>query len=266
MAPKVKKTARYASPAVVQAAQLLFTLASSDGSQMSIAQLSSSVGISASKAHNVLEALQISGLVKRGVDGKGYALGTGILTLSRKVLDDLTPARLVQPMLEALTNTTRCTSVFGMISGDRVFAAAYREAGDNLRVVIRTGHSLPISFGAHGKAIAAFMAPTEYNKLIQQPDLHFHGQPENLDRNRLEVEIEQCRRDGFALDCGDIAQGLTVVAAPVFDTNNAPVGVIEIFVLASAETARKFGPDVVSTANELSSQLGAEISFVKHPN
>jgi DNA-binding IclR family transcriptional regulator len=246
---------------VVQAAQILSTLASSDNSQMSIAQLSSDVGISASKAHNILEALQISGLVKRGIDGKGYALGTGILTLSRKVLDDLTPARLAQPMLEALTQTTRCTSVFSMISEDRIFVAGYKEASDNLRVVMRTGNSLPISFGAHGKAIAAFLSPKDYRELMEQPNLYFHGQPEDLDINRLEAEIEQCRRDGFALDCGDIARGLTVIAAPVFDTNNTPVGVIEVFDLASAETARRFGPDVVRTANELSAQMGAEISL-----
>jgi DNA-binding IclR family transcriptional regulator len=260
MAQKTKKATSYASPAVVQAAQILFTLAASDGSQMSIAQLSSNVGISASKAHNILEALQISGLVKRGMEGKGYALGTGILTLSRKVLDDLIPARLAQPMLEALTQTTRCTSVLSMISGDRVYVAGYKEASDNLRVVMRTGHTLPISYGAHGKAIAAFLAPADYLKLMEQPNLYFHGQSEELDRNRLEAEIEQCRRDGFALDCGDIAQGLTVIAAPVFDTNNTPVGVIELFVLGSAETARRFGPDVVRIANELSAQMGAEIA------
>jgi DNA-binding IclR family transcriptional regulator len=266
MASRPKKSISYASPAVVQAAQILFTLASSDNSQMSIAQLSNDVGISASKAHNILEALQISGLVKRGMEGKGYALGTGILTLSRKVLDDLTPARLAQPMLEALTQTTRCTSVFGLISGDRVYVAAYKEASDNLRVVMRTGHSLPISFGAHGKAIAAFLSQRDYSELMKQPNLYFYGQPENLDKNRLKAEIKKCRKDGFALDCGDVAQGLTVVAAPVFDTNNTPVGVIEIFVLAPAETARRFAPDVVRTANKLSAQMGAKISFAQNTN
>lgn len=259
MASETNKSNRYASPAVVQAGQILFSLASSDSSRMSITEISNDVGISASKAHNILEALQISGLVKRGADGKGYALGTGILTLSRKVLDDLVPARLAQPMLEALTKETRCTSVFGMISESRVYVAANREAGDNLRVVMRTGHTLPVSFGAHGKAIAAFLPPAAYLDLMKQPDLFFHGEPEHLDRTRLEAEIAQCRNDGFALDCGDVAQGITVVAAPVFGTNNVPVGFIEIFVLASVETARGFGPAVVRTANDLSGQMGAEI-------
>lgn len=259
MASETNKSNRYASPAVVQAAQILFSLASSDSSRMSITEISRDVGISASKAHNILEALQISGLVKRGTGGKGYALGTGILTLSRKVIDDLVPARLAEPLLEELTKETRCTSVFGMISGNRVYVAANREAGDNLRVVMRTGHTLPISFGAHGKAIAAFVPPAEYKDLMKQPDLFFHGEPDRLDRPRLEREIAQCRKDGFSLDCGDVARGITVVAAPVSGVNNTPVGFIEIFVLASVETARGFGPAVVRIANNLSEQMGAEI-------
>jgi DNA-binding IclR family transcriptional regulator len=260
MASEDKKTNRYASPAVLQAAEILFSLASSDSTQMSITEICGNVGVSASKAHNILEALQVSGLVKRGSGGKGYSLGTGILTLSHKVLDDLVPARLAQPLLEELTKETRCTSVFGLISGDRVYVAANREAGDNLRVVMRTGHTLPISFGAHGKAIAAFLPHLEFEELLKHESLFFHGDPERLDKTRLEKEIAQCRKDGFSLDCGDVAQGITVIAAPVFGTDNVPVGFIEVFVLASADTARGFGPAVVRTANDLSRQMGAEIA------
>lgn len=251
-----KKKKSYASPAVEQAAQILYCLAASTSGQMRLVDICNEVGISGSKAHSVLQALVNTGLARRGPQSKGYALGAGLVTLSRNVLDDFDLPRLSEPVLDQLTLETRCTSVFGMISGDSVYVASKKEPDTPIRVVMRIGHPLPLSHGAHGKAIFAFLDDAERSRLLQAEDLYFHGHPGLLDRARLDKELAQCRREGFACDFGESAQGVNVVAAPVRGAGGGPLGFVEIFVLGSGENARGSGPKVVRAAETLSNLMG----------
>ncbi len=250
---------RYLVPAVEQASRILFCLAGAGAPHRSLIEICSQVGIHKSKAFSILETLQRFGLVQRNTDGKRYALGPGLVSLSRKVLDDLSPPRLAQPILEELAAKADSTSVLGLIDGRSIFVAAKHEGDGNIGVTMRIGHRLPLTYGAHGKAIAAVLPRKERDRLLQEPDLHFHGDPARLDMARLQKELAHCRRKGFAEDLGELNRGLHVVAAPVFGPNRAPIGFIEIFVLFSARAAHGFGPLVADAAKRLSRQLGADV-------
>jgi DNA-binding IclR family transcriptional regulator len=267
MNPSDKHQSRtpYATPAVEQAARILYCLAANPSVQMSLAEICDQVGVSGSKAHGILRALQNHGLARRGHNGRGYALGAGLVTLARKVLDDLIPSRVAEPVLEALTRKTESTSVLGLITGETVYVAAKKEADENIRVVMRVGHTLPLTFGAHGKVIVAFMADADQERLLKGEDLCFYGSPDRLDRTRLMDELAQCRRQGFACDFGESAQGVNVIAAPVLGADNSPVGFVEIFVLAPPQSAQGFGPTVARAGETISRQLGARIK-VMHKN
>jgi len=259
-APAKKKASdeRYLVPAVEQASRVLFCLAGAGTSHLSLTEICGKVGIHKSKAFSILETLQRFGLVQRNTDGKGYALGPGLVSLSRKVLDDLSPPRLAQPILEELAAKTASTAVLGLIVDTNVFIAAKHEGEGNIGVTMRIGNRFPLTYGAHGKAIVAFLPEKNRDHLLQGRDLYFHGDPARLDRLRLQKELGQCRQKGFAEDLGEMNRGLNVVAAPVLGPKRSPIGFIEIFVLFSAKAAHRFGPMVGEAGKALSRQLGVE--------
>ncbi len=248
---------KYESPAVEQASRVLFCLARAQSPYISLIDICGEVGIHKSKAFSILETLSRFGLVKRNGEGKGYALGPGLISLSRKVLDDLSPPRLAEPILYRLAKETGSTAVFGLIAEKSVFVAAKYEGEGDIGVTMRVGRRLPVTYGAHGKAIASFLPPQEKDRLLAEKELYFHGTPAALDRSRLERELARCRQDGFATDLGEVNRGLTVVAAPVLGPNRLPVGYIEILVLFSGEAVRQLGPVVARAGMELSRELGA---------
>jgi DNA-binding IclR family transcriptional regulator len=257
---KIPDSKKYVAPAVKQAGDILFYLAASQASQMSLSEISAHADISGSKAFGILEALQDSGLVKRGKDGKGYALGPGLVTLSRKVLDDLTPSQLAQPILDELTKETKSTSVLGLISGETVYVAAKKESEGDVRVVTHIGRVTSITHGAHGKAVVAFLCRDDKARIMKSKKLYFQADTERIDKVRLNRELSECRKDGYACDFGELVPGVSVVAAPVLDASSTPIGYVEIFVLASAETAVGFGPVVARAGRLLSQQLGHDRS------
>lgn len=250
---------KYMVPAVEQASRVLFCLAGNSSSQMSLLEICDQVGIHKSKAYSILQTLQKFGLVQRFSDRKGYALGPGLITLSRKVLDDFNAPRLAEPLLEELATKFSGTATLGLISDRMVFVAAKNEGGVDIGVTLRIGHRFPLTYGSHGKVIASSLPVKQLETLLKDPKLYFHGGPDKLDRGRLEKELAQCRRDGFALDLGEMKPGINSVAAAVFGPGETPVGYIALIGLFSNEAARESGPLVSRAAKTLSQQLGARM-------
>ncbi len=261
MENKKKKSAedRYVVPAVEQASQVLFCLAGADSSHMSLNEISSEVGIYKSKAFSILHTLQRMGLVQRNVGGKGYSLGPGLITLSRRVLDNFNAPRLAEPLLEDLAKKTGTTAALGLIAEKAVFVAAKREGSGPIVVTMRVGHRFPLTYGCHGKAIAAFLSDEEREGLLKEKKLYFYGDPAKFDRKRLMADLERCRRDWFAEDIEETAVGLNAVAAPVLGANGLPIGYLVILGLPSAEATHAAGPLVAEAARTLSRQLGAGV-------
>lgn len=250
---------RYTVPAVEQAMRVLFQMAETGPSHMTLTEIYSKAGISKSKAFSILQTLKKFGVVQRNVDKKGYSLGPGLITLSRRVLDNFNAPRLAEPMLVDLVKAAGGTATFGLIADDQVFVAAKFEEGTDIGITIRIGQRFPLTYGSHGKAIVSFLPAKERKKLLEGKKLYFYGTSEKLDRNRLEKELAACRRDGYALDLGDVRPGLNTVAAPVLGIDSTPIGYLAVIGLFSAQTAQNLGPSVAEAGKKLSKQLGASI-------
>ena len=176
---------RYLVPAVDQASRILFCLARADSTYMSLIEISSQVGVHKSKAFSILGTLQKSGLVQKNPVGKGYSLGPGLIWLSRRFLDKLSLPSLAEPILDDLAKSSEKTVALGLIAGNNVFVAAKREGGGGIVVTMNVGHRFPITYGSHGKAIAAFLPENELKDLLKKKKLYFHGHPSRFNRRKL---------------------------------------------------------------------------------
>lgn len=250
---------RYIVPAVDQAVRVLHCLAEAGTSRKSLTEICAQVGIHKSHAFSILHTLQKFNLVQKNDNKKGYSLGPGLITLSRQVIDNLNISGLSKPILEELATRVKGTAALGIIEGRDVYVVSKYEGASKIELTLRVGRRFPLTHGSHGKAIAAFMKRNELETLLKAKDLYFHGEPEQLDRERLMKEIEDCRRDGFALEIGEMTPGLNTAASPVLGLNGSPIGYIVIIGLFSAEAARRFGPWVAEAGRALSRNLGAKI-------
>jgi DNA-binding IclR family transcriptional regulator len=250
---------KYIVPAVEQAIRVLFRMASSQSSHMSLTEIYSGVGIPKSKAYSILITLKHFGLVQRNADGAGYSLGPGLIGLSRRFLDNLSAPKLAEPILEDISRKSGTTATFGLIADKNVFVAAKHEGRRPIVVTMRVGHRLPVTWGCHGKAIAAFLPEEELNDLLKDGNVYFQGEPMRFDKARLMADLKGCRERWFALDLEETVQGLNAVAAPVLGPNGYPVGYIALLGLPSAEAAEECGSFVAEAGKELSRQLGADL-------
>lgn len=256
---KNRKADKYVVPAVEQALRVLFRMARAESAHMSLTEICEEVGMHKSTAFCTLHTLQKFGLVQTGGRGKGYTLGPGLIGLSRRFLDTLSAPKLAEPLLADLARKARATAALGLIADKNVFVAAKHEGEGVIGITMRVGHRFPLTYGCHGKAIAAFLPEKELDELLQDGHLHFHGDPSQFDRSKLDGEMDRCRRQWFAEDIEEMVPGLNVVASPVLGPSGRPIGYLAVLGLASADAARKCGPLVAEAGKILSRQLGAKV-------
>jgi DNA-binding IclR family transcriptional regulator len=257
-----KKT--YNVPAVEQAVRVMLSLADSGSNPKSLTDICQEVGIHRSKAFSILNTLSEHGFVKKNPNRKGYVLGPGLLTLVGKMLETLSLPRLAEPVRYELAKKTQATATMGVISDDKTYSVAEYSGAPGIGVSSPIGYVTPITYGSHGKAIAAFLPEAELAELLKNKDLFFYGRPEKFDKARLQKELAQCRRSGFAVELGDIQPGMNAVAAPVWDQNSYPIGYVTIVGFFSEEDTLKFGPLAVDAAKTISKEAGHMMFWKKN--
>ena len=258
-ARKPRSDDKYVVPALEQALRVLFRMAQAESAHMNLTEICEEVGMHKSTAFCILHTLRKYGLVQTSGRGQGYTLGPGLIGLSRRFLDTLSAPKLAEPLLAELATKARATAALGLIADKNVFVAAKHEGGRVIGITMRVGHRFPLTYGCHGKAIAAFLPEKELDALLQDEEPYFHGDPSKFDRDRLNEEMSRCRRDWFAEDLEEMVPGLNVVAAPVLGPNERPIGYIAVLGLLSAEAARECGPLVAEAGKTMSRQLGARV-------
>jgi DNA-binding IclR family transcriptional regulator len=227
----------------------------SDASRMRLTDICKDVEISRSKGHTILNTLVKSGLVEKSPVTKTYSLGPSLIFLSRRFLDNLDLAEVVSPITSSIAHGTNGTAIFGLIREKSVFVIAKHEGNQNIGFTVRLGYRFPLTLGAHGKAILAFMPDAEREKLLAGK-IYCHGDPSRLDMERLRRELAECRVNGYACDIGEVTPGLNAVAAPVFGLNDEMVGCIELFGSFSGNLIEEYGLRVADAARKASYKLG----------
>jgi len=246
-------------PAVEHAARILLYFSKNNRGQANLTEICQALGIYKSRGHAILKTLAAYGFIERNDATKHYSLGPAVLTLSRSLLQHLDLRAIALPHLETLARETGCTALVGIVSEEHFIVIAKRDGGTPLGITIEVGHQFPLTAGAHGKALVAFLPEGERAKILKRKSLYFYGNPENYQKSRLTKELGTCRSQGYALDMGDLQPGIHAAAAPVFTVGDRVTGAVIAVGTFPKKAAPLIGAKVRDAAQTISRAMGAEL-------
>ena len=256
---KKKSTYCPTSPAVEQAARLLLCLGKNKENDLGLTSICKEIKIHKSKGYSILNALVQYDLITKDPKTKTYSLGPALMPLGQKAREKLDITAIAKEHLQTLANETKASVLLGIINNDQFYIAGKYDGNDKLSVTVRQYQSLHITHGSHGKAIFAFLNEKERRRIIDSDQLFFHGDIESLDKKRLEQELDFCRRNGYAVDNGEVTPGIKAVSAPVFDHNNEVTAGIVLVGTFAEDKFETFGKMIAATGRVISRQAGARI-------
>jgi DNA-binding IclR family transcriptional regulator len=265
MEPKTVVKNSYTSlvPAVEQAARILTYLASAPELKANLTDISRAVGILKSKSYAILNTLLKFGLVSRDSEGKLYSLGHALISFGQKALDNVNYKNVSKPIIMGLARETRCTALFGIISNESLVITALEQSGQPVESRLYVGHTLPLFYRAHGKAIFASLPEEERQRLLKSHKLPFPEESSGFDHKRFERELNAIRRNGFALDIfpGETNPKVKLLTSVVSGSKGSPVGSLFIIGFFAKSVVPVYGAKLTDAARKLSTLLGADVTL-----
>lgn len=184
-------------------------------------------------AFRLLAALEAEGLVMRNPLSGGYRLGVELVALggcamrsnplramSRPVLESLAQECDEAATLEVLANTH-------MLAGSHVLIVDEVSSRHPMGMSQDVGSRLPAHATATGKVLLAHLPADDLAALLRQPPVQL-TEATITDVAYLRTQLEQIRRQGYAITSGELEPGFVAVAAPVYDRERQVVAAISI--------------------------------------
>jgi IclR family acetate operon transcriptional repressor len=220
------------------------------GGELGVSEVAARTGLVVSTAHRLLTTLAERGYVQQTAAHGRYALGRKVLELAGGLqarTAALTAA--ARPQLERIRHTTSETTNLVILDGDRVVYVDQVPGRHSVRMFTELGSSALAHTTASGKAMLAHRPAETVARL-------YPAEREPLERltprthttlASLEEDFERIRRRGYALDNEEHEEGVSCVAAPVFDADGTAFAAISM----SAPTTRVVHADTAELGHLL---------------
>lgn len=231
------------------------------GGSASLTAISQAVGQSTAKVHRYLASLLQQGLVAQHPATQHYQLGPEAIRIGLAALRQCDPIRLGEASLVRLRETLEVTCFLAVLGNHGPTVLRIEEPPLPVTVNIRAGSVLPVLWSATGRAFLGFSddgpvrrhAEVELARASPEQQALLAG-PQPVQRLQRQV-----REQGCAIVNDTLLQGISAVAAPVFDARGQVVAVLTALGASTGFDARPGGrvcPVVMAEAAAISAQMG----------
>lgn len=228
---------------------------------MSVSEVARATSINVSTAHRLLQTLARRGYIEQRAETRSYALGPRLLELGSAYAGNQDLLRAALPHLEALRDQVHETIHLGILSGGDVVEICNASGGQPVSVSMKTGRRDPAHCTAIGKVLLAALSAAELDRFFARGPLLRATQRSITSRARLAKEIESVRRNGYALDEGELADELCCVSVPIASASGRAIAGISI-----AMPKTRFKPQRVAAWVKLLNECGRRISAAVDPS
>lgn len=225
-----QKDSRYNIRVLDRAFSVLSLLA--NGAPLSLAEISSAIGLNASTTFRMLASLDYHGYVERDESGR-YQLGLACLELAQSFQAGNALSRLALPELEKLRDEIKETVHLAVLDRADV---VYLQKLPGLHAIgfleSRVGGRLPAYCTGLGKVLLAHLDPARVKEILKH-----EGYEQALPRftpttittvDGLLAALAEIRERGFGYDFGEHEPDVRCVAVPLFGPQGRCVAAISV--------------------------------------
>lgn len=219
---------RYQVQSVARAAVLLDLVADAGAHGLGVTDIAQRLHVAKSTALSLARTLAAAGLLRVLEPGARYGLGLNLLRLGDLVGQQTSIGELGLPTLRDLSSATGMTARLAMNeNGYPVFLERIDGEG-SIRFHAPLGQREEPHSTAAGKAILAQMSESEVRDLIDEAGMAVHTSKTLTTVDDLLEDLERARREGYATDDEEEAEGVFCAGAAFFDHQGRCAGALSV--------------------------------------
>lgn len=208
---------------------ILKALANAGGS-LSLTALSEALEASPSKVHRYLASLKESGFVFQDSPTAHYVLGQQAITVGLAAMRQANILTASAPTLCRIAEEEGVTALIAILGNSGPTIVRWEEPIHAVTVNVRPGSTLPILWSATGRVFGAFVRSAFLDLAIRRElrtatSLHRREFP-NI--SAVNAAFKEIRSKGYAGIRDVLLNGVSAVAAPVFDATDQVCGALAI--------------------------------------
>lgn len=171
----------------------------------SLTELSHSIGLSPSTTLRMLGTLESKNYIFRDPENMRYYLGFRLAQLSNISFANLDVCHVAKPHLLKLHRQFDESMGIYILKDNKRVCVDRIECTQPLRSVVSVGQTQPLTRGASGRLLLAYMPEEEIQALLEE------------DQAVTAEDLAKVREYGYAVSHGERQSGVVSIAAPVFN-------------------------------------------------
>ena len=226
---------------------------------MSVSELAKKLDMPNSSTHRILTCLKDSNFVIQSSESKKYRLGYKVLTLSSNISIENNFTHSAKPYMEELAKRIGQTVSLSVLEGESVVCLDYVESKDTSLFMVRTGFAMPAHATSAGKAIQAYMPIHQVQQVYLKTKVEALTDKTKVDFKDFLLELDEVRKNGYAVSDEELQVGIQGVACPIFDYNKKVVGSVAFTCLKTDNAITTENINLLKeTAMKISVSIGNE--------
>jgi IclR family transcriptional regulator, acetate operon repressor len=203
--------------------------------RVTTADIITALGIPKTTAHRLVSNLEEFGFLEHGLDRGRYQVGPRLLELATNILSASTSQGPIHALLMELSRRTDETVSLGVMRGSEVVYIDSAIGHSPLTLNFQKGHRTPVHCTSSGRVFLAHMEKKQLEAYLLSGPWQPITPYTIVDPDRLRLEIEAARRNGYATNDSEFAIGVVGAAVPILGPQGRVVACLSI----SAPKARK---------------------------
>ncbi len=228
---------------------------------LSVSGISKRTKLTKSTVSRILSTLEKKGCVVKDRQRGHYRLGPKLyqwVYLINNCSESNLPA-IARPLMEKLRDFCKEEVSLYIREGNSRICVARAESKYGVARVTSVGTSLPLHCGAAGKVLLAYLREEEIDQLIREKPLVRYTPQTITDPDKLKHNLQQIRKDGYAISFSEREMGAFSIVAPIRDGHKKVVASLTISgpnYRFPEQNLDKVLANLMATAKEISTYLG----------
>ena len=246
------------SGSALQKATLVLDVLLDSDHPKSLADISAKLDLPRQTVHRIVRQLEDLDLIRRDFARDHYFVGARMIALGVSALRAAACLAPIHAVLKQLVDEIGETCNVGVLERDEIVYIDRVECDWPLRLQLAAGSRVPMHATAIGKLLLAHLPSRSRKRMLETAPLvgftdHTITQPE-----RLEAELKQIRKQGYALNNEENLAGLIALAVPVHDGSGRVVAGLAVHApvarMGLAEAEEKL-PELRAAAARLQQEI-----------
>jgi len=193
--------------------------------ELGVTEIAHKMGTNKSAVYRMLATMVALDVIQQNPENDKYRLGLKLFELGQRVSINKNFINKARPYMEELVKRADETAHLAIYKNQEVYFLDKVEGPHDLQINTQIGSKKQLYCTGLGKIMLAYGEPN-YKEVIQNLSLEAITGNTIINKAKLLLEIDNIKKEGFALDMEENEVGLICVAVPVFNRNGQFIAAI----------------------------------------